>query len=151
MEGSNIVIVWLDSCCCCCFYLLILIVFFGRLALLLLLLLLLYVYFLSGWRFYCYCYFSLSTCQVGAVGCALGCSPLAKLLPLKIKVWFLKSFWLQIFLKPYSNFAKGLLGLGIGLGLKALLGEIQLYYLKGLYETDMDKEFIWELLELGLS
>merc|ERR1739842_155350 len=39
--------------------------------------------------------------EVGAVGCALGCSPLAKLLPLKIK---------------------GLLGLGIGLGLKALLG-----------------------------
>merc|ERR1711981_89043 len=39
--------------------------------------------------------------EVGAVGCALGCSPLAKLLPLKIKV---------------------LLGLGIGLGLKALLG-----------------------------
>merc|ERR1712061_788745 len=39
--------------------------------------------------------------EVGAVGCALGCSPLAKLLSLKIK---------------------GLLGLGIGLGLKALLG-----------------------------
>merc|ERR1712037_100457 len=39
--------------------------------------------------------------EVGAVGCALGCSPIAKLLPLKIK---------------------GLLGLGIGLGLKALLG-----------------------------
>merc|ERR1711936_843028 len=39
--------------------------------------------------------------EVGAVGCALGCSPLAKLLPLKIKA---------------------LLGLGIGLGLKALLG-----------------------------
>merc|ERR1712154_208924 len=39
--------------------------------------------------------------EVGAVGCALGCSPLAKLLPLKIK---------------------GLLGLGIGLGLKSLLG-----------------------------
>merc|ERR1719323_1327972 len=39
--------------------------------------------------------------EVGVAGCAIGCSPLAKLLPLKIK---------------------GLLGLGIGLGLKALLG-----------------------------
>ena len=43
------------------------------------------------------------------------------------------------------------MGLGIGLGLKALLGEILFHYLKGLSETDLDEEFIWTLTFIYVS
>ena len=56
-------------------------------------------------------------CQVGAVGCALGCSPLAKLLPLKIKVSHSKVSSSKVSnsklsFKTWHRLCPGLVGIG---------------------------------------
>ena len=82
------------------------------------------------------------------MGCALGCSPIAKLLPLKIKVFNSTSF---NFFKTWHKLCSGLVGIRHWSWLKGstVLGEILLHSLTILlqfYETDMENNSIFHLL-----